>query len=338
MNISSLVEELVTTGLNVRTDVPLGLLTTYGVGGLGACVVKLECREDAFAIANVLSRYPDVPIVVMGRGSNLLVSDTGFHGVVVQMSVTAEDNQVEVIDGLLHANGAMLMPVLARRSVNAGRGGLEWCVGIPGTVGGAVRMNAGGHGADMTSAVVDATVLSLRNGQVGSVTADQLGFYFRGSALSPHHVVLSVRLRTVAQESTVGTSEINSVVGWRREHQPGGRNAGSVFVNPGTGTESAGSLIDAAHLRGYSVGSAQVSEKHANFIQASDGALASDIVQVMAHVQDTVEKVHGVRLYSEVCLVGFPAEIMNRFSNPLHSSIEMSAAQQEIRKILGEES
>ena len=270
MNISSLVEELVTTGLNVRTDVPLGLLTTYGVGGLGACVVKLECREDAFAIANVLSRYPDVPIVVMGRGSNLLVSDTGFHGVVVQMSVTAEDNQVEVIDGLLHANGAMLMPVLARRSVNAGRGGLEWCVGIPGTVGGAVRMNAGGHGADMTSAVVDATVLSLRNGQVGSVTADQLGFYFRGSALSPHHVVLSVRLRTVAQESTVGTSEINSVVGWRREHQPGGRNAGSVFVNPGTGTESAGSLIDAAHLRGYSVGSAQVSEKHANFIQASD--------------------------------------------------------------------
>jgi UDP-N-acetylmuramate dehydrogenase len=300
--------------------------------------VKLQCREDALAIASVLSQYPEVPIVVMGRGSNLLVSDTGFDGVIVQMAISPEENQVEVIDDVLHANGAMLMPVLARRSVNAGRGGLEWCVGIPGTVGGAVRMNAGGHGADMTSSVVDATVLSLRSGQVGSVTADQLGFYFRGSALSSHHIVLSVRLRTVAQESTVGTSEINSVVGWRREHQPGGRNAGSVFVNPGTGPDSAGSLIDAAHLRGYSVGSAQVSEKHANFIQASDGALASDIAEVMTHVQATVEEFHGVRLYSEVCLVGFSSEIMNCFSNPLHSSIEMLAAQHEVRKILGEES
>jgi UDP-N-acetylmuramate dehydrogenase len=127
-------------------------------------------------------------------------------------------------------------------------------------------------------------------------------------------------------------------VGWRREHQPGGRNAGSVFVNPGTGPDSAGSLIDAAHLRGYSVGSAQVSEKHANFIQASDGALASDIAEVMTHVQATVEEFHGVRLYSEVCLVGFSSEIMNCFSNPLHSSIEMLAAQHEVRKILGEES
>jgi len=338
VKISSVVNELLAAGLNVRTDVPLGPFTTYGVGGPGACVVKLGSREDALAIASVLSQYPDVPIVVMGRGSNLLVSDSGFDGVIVQMSVSAEDNQVEVTDGVLQANGAMLLPVLARRSVSVGRGGLEWCVGVPGTVGGAVRMNAGGHGADMSSAVVDAMVLSLRSGHIGCITADQLGFYFRGSALSPHHIVLSVRLNTVAQESMLGTSEINTVVGWRREHQPGGRNAGSVFVNPGTGADSAGSLIDSAHLRGYSVGAVQVSEKHANFIQASDGALASDIVEVMAHVQGTVKEVHGVRLYSEVCLVGFSSEIMNRFSNPLHSSIEMLAAQQEVRMILGEES
>jgi UDP-N-acetylmuramate dehydrogenase len=338
VKVADIVDELVSIGLNARSNVPLGPLTTYGVGGLGACVVKLQCREDAFAIANVLSQYPNVPIVVMGRGSNLLVSDTGFDGVIVQMAISPEENQVEVVDGVVHANGAMLMPVLARRSVSADRGGLEWCVGIPGTVGGAVRMNAGGHGADMTSSVVDATVLSLRSGQAQSVTAEQLGFYFRGSALSSHHIVLSVRLRTVAQESLLGTSEINSVVSWRREHQPGGRNAGSVFVNPGSGPESAGSLVDAAHLRGYAVGSAHVSEKHANFIQASDAASASDIVDVMTHVQATVEEVHGVRLYSEVCLVGFSSEIMNRFSNPLHSSSEMLAAQHEVRKILGEES
>ena len=206
MKVSGIFDELVGIGLNAHSNVPLGPLTTYGVGGLGACVVKLQCREDAFAIANVLSQYPNVPIVVMGRGSNLLVSDTGFDGVIVQMAISPEENQVEVVDGVVHANGAMLMPVLARRSVNAGRGGLEWCVGIPGTVGGAVRMNAGGHGADMTSSVVDATVLSLRSGQAQSVTAEQLGFYFRGSALSSHHIVLSVRLRTVAQESSGNVS------------------------------------------------------------------------------------------------------------------------------------
>lgn len=190
MKVADIVDELVSIGLNARSNVPLGPLTTYGVGGLGACVVKLQCREDAFAIANVLSQYPNVPIVVMGRGSNLLVSDTGFDGVIVQMAISPEENQVEVVDGVVNANGAMLMPVLARRSVSADRGGLEWCVGIPGTVGGAVRMNAGGHGADMTSSVVDATVLSLRSGQAQSVTAEQLGFYFRGSALSSHHIVL----------------------------------------------------------------------------------------------------------------------------------------------------
>lgn len=335
---ADIVDELVSIGLNARSNVPLGPLTTYGVGGSGACVVRLQCREDAFAISNVLSQYRNVPIVVMGRGSNLLVSDTGFDGVIVLMGTSPEENQVEVVDDVLHANGATLMPVLARRSVSAGRGGLEWCVGIPGTVGGAVRMNAGGHGADMTSSVIDATVLSLRSGQAESITANQLGFYFRGSALSSHHIVLSVRLRTVAQESILGTSVINSVVSWRRERQPGGRNAGSVFVNPGSGRGSAGSLIDAAHLRGYAVGFAHVSEKHANFIQASDDTLASDIVDVMTHVQSTVEEIHGVRLHSEVCLVGFSSEIMNRFSNPLHSSFEMLAAQREVRKILGEES
>jgi UDP-N-acetylmuramate dehydrogenase len=336
MTIGALIAEMASAGLDVHSDRPLAPLTTYGVGGNGACVVKVSSSDQVIAVSEVLRRHPGVETLVMGRGSNLLIADKGFDGVVVVMMPSSTENAVAVDGDIVEAGGAMLMPVLARRSVGAGRGGLEWCVGIPGTVGGAVRMNAGGHGADMATSVVDATVLSLRSGQIVRVSAEQLGFYFRGSALSNNHVVLSVRMRTSSQEAATGTAEINAVVSWRREHQPGGRNAGSVFVNPGAGDESAGALIDSAGLRGFTIGSVSVSEKHANFIQAAEGSSAADIAAVMAHVQSTVEQVHGIRIYSEVCLVGFSPDLMTRFTHPSHSSALHVAAKEHLQTLLGE--
>ena len=336
MTIGALIAEMASAGLDVHSDRPLAPLTTYGVGGNGACVVKVSSSDQVIAVSEVLRRHPGTETLVMGRGSNLLIADKGFDGVVVVMVPSSTENAVAVDGDIVEAGGAMLMPVLARRSVGAGRGGLEWCVGIPGTVGGAVRMNAGGHGADMATSVVDATVLSLRSGQIVRVSAEQLGFYFRGSALSNNHVVLSVRMRTSSQEAATGTAEINAVVSWRREHQPGGRNAGSVFVNPGAGDESAGALIDSAGLRGFTIGSVSVSEKHANFIQAAEGSTAADIAAVMAHVQSTVEQVHGIRIYSEVCLVGFSPDLMTRFTHPSHSSALHVAAKEHLQTLLGE--
>ena len=336
MTTGELVAEMASVGLDVHSDRPLAPLTTYGVGGNGACVVKVTSSEQVIAVSEVIRRHPGVETLVVGRGSNLLIADKGFDGVVVVMSPSSTENAVVVDGDIVEAGGAMLMPVLARRSVGAGRGGLEWCVGIPGTVGGAVRMNAGGHGADMASSVVEATVLSLRSGQIRQVSAEQLGFYFRGSALSNNHVVLSVRMRTSTQEAAAGTAEINAVVSWRREHQPGGRNAGSVFVNPGSGEESAGALIDSAGLRGFTIGSVSVSEKHANFIQAVEGSTAADIAAVMAHVQSTVEQVHGIRIYSEVCLVGFSPDLMTRFTHPSHSAALHVAAKEHLQTFLGE--
>ena len=336
MTTGELVAEMASVGLDVHSDRPLAPLTTYGVGGNGACVVKVSSSEQVVAVSEVIRRHPGVETLVVGRGSNLLIADKGFDGVVVVMSPSSTENAVVVDGDIVEAGGAMLMPVLARRSVGAGRGGLEWCVGIPGTVGGAVRMNAGGHGADMASSVVEATVLSLRSGQIRQVSAEQLGFYFRGSALSNNHVVLSVRMRTSTQEAAAGTAEINAVVSRRREHQPGGRNAGSVFVNPGSGEESAGALIDSAGLRGFTIGSVSVSEKHANFIQAVEGSTAADIAAVMAHVQSTVEQVHGIRIYSEVCLVGFSPDLMTRFTHPSHSAALHVAAKEHLQTFLGE--
>ena len=336
MTIGALIAEMASAGLDVHSDRPLAPLTTYGVGGNGACVVKVSSSDQVIAVSEVLRRHPGVETLVMGRGSNLLIADKGFDGVVVVMVPSSTENAVAVDGDIVEAGGAMLMPVLARRSVGAGRGGLEWCVGIPGTVGGAVRMNAGGHGADMATSVVDATVLSLRSGQIVRVSAEQLGFYFRGSALSNNHVVRSVRMKSSSQEAATGTAEINAVVSWRREHQPGGRNAGSVFVNPGAGDESAGAFIDSAGLRGFTIGSVSVSEKHANFIQAAEGSSAADIAAVMAHVQSTVEQVHGIRIYSEVCLVGFSPDLMTRFTHPSHSSALHVAAKEHLQTLLGE--
>lgn len=336
MTFGALIAEMAAAGLDVHGDRPLAPLTTYGVGGNGACVVKVSSVDQVVAVSEILRLHAGVEILVMGRGSNVLIADKGFDGVVIVMAPSSTENAVTVDGDIVEAGGAMLMPVLARRSVGAGRAGLEWCVGIPGTVGGAIRMNAGGHGADMATSVVDATVLSLRSGQIKRVSAEQLGFYFRGSALSGSHVVLSVRMNTSAQDSAVGTSEINAIVGWRRENQPGGRNAGSVFVNPGAGEESAGALIDSAGLRGFTIGSASVSEKHANFIQAGEGSTAADIAAVMSHVQSTVEEVHGIRLYSEVCLVGFSADLMTRFSHPSHTSAPHAAAKEQLQSLLGE--
>lgn len=330
------VEQCVDAGLQVDTNVAMAQRTTYGVGGSAAVVVVVHSESDALALSNAVAQCRVENIVVVGRGSNVLVSDEGFDGVVVLLGAVSPDSAVSVEGDVVQAGGSVLMPVLARRSVGAGRGGLEWCVGIPGTVGGAVRMNAGGHGAEMIDNLINARVVSLKSGKVCDVANADLGMHFRGSALSQHHVVLSARFQTSNIAPEEGTATINSVVAWRREHQPGGRNAGSVFVNPAQGEGSAGALIDAAALRGYSRGGASVSEKHANFIQASDNATAADVVTVMSDVQQKVFEVHGIMLRSEVVLVGFDERIAEQFSDPRHSALEQNDARAHLSKLLGD--
>jgi UDP-N-acetylmuramate dehydrogenase len=321
----------------MHLDQPLALLTTYGVGGRASAVVTLRSSDEVLRFANVMSTCADVPIVVIGRGSNTLVSDSGFDGVAVVIATGDESRAINVTGDLVTASGAMLLPVLARRSAQAGRGGLEWCVGVPGTVGGAVRMNAGGHGAEIVDSVVSVSLVSLRSGVHRDIDAHSLGLRFRGSALGAHHVVVSATFRTVEADPTAGIAMIDDIVSWRREHQPGGRNAGSVFVNPSPGEGSAGALIDSLGLRGFTVGGANVSEKHANFIQASDGATASDIIAVMCHVQDVVAEKCGVVLRSEVRLVGFDNDVASRFGAGHRTDEANEASSLELGRLMGDQ-
>ena len=331
-----LVNELSATGASVEADKPMALLTTYAVGGNADVAITVRTESEIADVARVLSSHHVDNVVVLGRGSNTLFADEGFRGVVVIVGSSEESRTISLVDDGVRASASMLMPVLARRTVQQGLGGLEWCVGIPGTVGGAVRMNAGGHGSDIADSLMSADVVSLRSGRKETIDARLLGLHFRGSALSPHHVVTSATFRVHSISADDGAKTLDEIVSWRRAHQPGGRNAGSVFVNPAPGEGSAGSLIDKCGLRGFSVGGAQISDKHANFIQASDGATARDVIAVMAYVQDVVAETHGVLLRSEVRLVGFDITVASRFSDVLHDSGDNMTARQRLQFALGE--
>jgi UDP-N-acetylmuramate dehydrogenase len=206
------------------------------------------------------------------------------------------------------AGGGVLLPVLARRTAAAGLTGLEWMVGIPGSVGGAVRMNAGGHGSDMATVLAGVHIVDLASGEDYEVAPAHLGLRFRGSDLGDRHVVVAARFELAPGDRARSEAEIAEIVRWRREHQPGGQNCGSVFINPIPFELSAGQVIDELGLRGLRVGTAQVSEKHANFIQADEDGRAADVRAVMEAVRATVLERRGIALRSEVRLVGFDDE------------------------------
>ena len=240
---------------------------------------------------------------MIGRGSNLLVADSGFNGIAVTFGEVATEIGIAGLDVV--AGGFALLPVLARRSAAVGLTGLEWAVGVPGSVGGGVRMNAGGHGSDTAASLVDVEIFDLRLGQRCRKGADALGLRFRGSDLADHEVVLNATFRLAPGDVASSEREITEIVRWRREHQPGGQNAGSVFVNPFPGALAAGQVIDELGLRGARIGTAFVSDKHANFIQASEGGSSADVHALIEMITERVWSERGIRLRSEIRLVGF---------------------------------
>ncbi len=302
----------------LRTDQPLAPYTTYRVGGPARLWVVAHSLDDLTALARVTSasagayREP-LPVVVIGRGSNLLVADSGFAGLAIMLgpALRAFDLtpprdvglEADSAERCVTAGGSALLPVLARSCAAAGLRGFEWAVGVPGTVGGAVRMNAGCHGSDMAAVLAEATVVDLRSGGIAHLPASALQLGYRTSRVESYQVVASARIRLTNGDSAAACSELAQVIRWRRAHQPGGRNCGSVFANPPG--DSAGRLIEATGAKGLRLGTARVSDKHANFIQVDDDGCASDILRLMAEIRRRVRDAHGISLVPETCLAGF---------------------------------
>ena len=284
----------------------IGEHTTYRVGGAAAVFVTVGGPDDLARVAEVLA-VTGWPVLVVGRGSNLLVADAGLPGLAVALDPEPDAyGWIEVDGTTVRAGGAVALPVLARQSVEAGLTGLEWAVGVPGSVGGGVRMNAGGHGSDMAATLRAAGIHDLRSGTGRSADLADLDYAYRHSAVTSDEIVTGAEFALASGDAGAGRDTIREIVRWRREHQPGGQNAGSVFTNPPG--DSAGRLIEAAGLKGRRLRTAMVSPKHANFIQADAGGSADDVLELMTLVQTEVEARTGVHLHPEVRLVGFPTE------------------------------
>jgi UDP-N-acetylmuramate dehydrogenase len=283
--------------------VPLAEYTTFRIGGPASLLAMPAGIEDLTGLLQAVvesgSRF-----LVLGKGSNVLVSDRGFDGVVAVLGdgmkrITRKGKDEVYVEGGCELNR------LVNWAIELGLGGLEDLAGIPGSVGGAVRMNAGAMGTDFGERVKRVAVMRLAEGEVSvkNIERKEMGFAYRHSALDDSDVVFGVRLQLHAKDSQALQSRRREVMAWRRENQPLRQlSAGSVFRNPPGA--SAAELIDRCGLKGTRVGEAMVSEKHANFIVNLGGASAKDVFSLMMRVKAEVKKVEGVELEEEIRLVG----------------------------------
>ena len=288
-------------GNRLEQHAEFGKKTTYRVGGTVRALLTLSSMQDLSELGNEITTV-GMPIFMLGNGSNLLVAD-GEHevlGIVLQGDFESYTVTQDAEGVLVTAGAGIDLPVLARRLSAEGIVGFEWAVGVPGTIGGACVMNAGGHGSDMSASVESVTTWSA--GTLRQWSLNDLVFGYRSSALGSSDIVLSASLRLSKGDVEESKKKLSEIVTWRRENQPGGQNAGSVFANPEN--DHAGRLIEAAGLKGVRKGSAVVSQKHANFIIVDSDGSANDVYELMKFIQERVVESSGVLLHSEHHFLG----------------------------------
>jgi UDP-N-acetylmuramate dehydrogenase len=287
-------------GVTPRRNAPLAPLTSFRIGGPAALFVEPDREQDLRGIAAAVAAS-GVPVVVVGKGSNILVSDAGYDGIVVRLG---SGYRWAARDGdLIHAGGAMPLPALAGVALRHGLSGLAFGVAIPASVGGAVRMNAGAHGGQVGDVVEQVDVFVIGTARTEAMPASQVGFAYRHTDLPADAVVIGARLRLQPGDAADIRAEMDEAREWRRATQPlAEANCGSVFTNP-PGAHAA-ALVDEAGLKGSRIGGAHVSTKHANFIIADPGAKATDVRALIRMIRERVSASTGIELIPEVRLVG----------------------------------
>jgi UDP-N-acetylmuramate dehydrogenase len=293
----------------VAEDHPLASLTTYRLGGPAELFVEPAGMEDLEVMGRALSEAggsaTNVPILCLGRGSNLVVSDHGVPGIVVRIGAAFSwiEPWAAGGPGVLSVGAATPLPQVANFAARRGLEGAEWLIAIPGSAGGAVRMNAGAHGGQLSDVLGAARVFDLHSRRLEERTPASLGLSYRRSNLADHEVVVEASLGLVPGDPEIVKARMERYRRHRAETQPGAlQNAGSVFKNPDG--DSAGRLVEAAGLKGFRVGGARVSELHANFFIAGEGATAQDVYDLVHAVRARVADQLGVTLEPEIRFVG----------------------------------
>jgi UDP-N-acetylmuramate dehydrogenase len=291
--------------VELDADYPLARLTTVRTGGAAERFARAGTREDLLELLE-LARRERQPLAVIGSGSNVLVADEGVRGLVIRLE--RELARIEPRAGGLECGAGARMPAAAARAAALGLAGIEFAVNIPGTVGGAVRMNANAYGGALAT-VLDWVEIATAEG-LARRAPEQLGFAYRSSALRPDEVVTAVRFALAASTPEAVRATIASMRERRHAAQPKGiKTFGSTFKNPPAAT--AGELLAAAGAGGLRVGGARLSPKHANFVENVGDASTADIVALMTLARERVLEHSGIALEREVQALGpvaFPWE------------------------------
>ncbi len=289
---------------NVLTAEPMKKHTTFRIGGPAKYyVTPMDCEQIKNII--LLCQKEQMPYFILGNGSNLLVSDAGYDGVVIQ--IYKNMNQIQVNGETITAQAGILLSQVAKKALENSLTGFEFASGIPGTLGGAVVMNAGAYGGEMKDVLVSATVLTLE-GEIKKLSLEELKLGYRTSIVKEeNYVVLEAELKLTAGDKAVIQKRMDELKVQRVEKQPlEFPSAGSTFKRP-VGY-FAGKLIQDAGLRGYQVGGAQVAEKHCGFVINRGNATAADVLQLIRDVQSIVFEKDQVHLETEIKFLGEFAE------------------------------
>lgn len=291
------------SGLKVRVGEPLARYTSIKVGGPADYFLEAEHRAVLIQALQLLDRY-GIPFCMLGKGSNVLVSDLGVRGAVLRLGWEFKQIDWRETNGevLVTVGAAYAVTQLVREAVRKGYSGLEFAEGIPGSVGGALVMNAGAYGSEMEKVVVRVEGVSQKGEPVHFDRAEMV-FSYRDSHLPPGTIVTQARMRLLKGEEEEAGRRLRELVARRKASQPSGNpNSGSMFRNPAG--DFAGRLIEAARLKGKRVGRAEISERHANFIINLGGATAEEIRSLMEIARSEVKKKFAIKLEPEIRFLG----------------------------------
>ena len=287
-------------GSRLRFAEPLAKHTYFGIGGEATAYIEISTLSELAALARFHKQW-DVPIAVIGRGSNLLVSDTGFKGIGVRL--IGELAKLEVDGDVVSVGAGLSLPRLSKTMSRRGLSGVEFALGIPGSVGGALIMNAGAWGSSFEDVVRNVTVMT-DTGDLVELTHAEADFGYRHSGLDAYFCVTGATLALEPGDVDTITERMQAFYKQKVATQPfAEENAGCMFKNPPG--DSAGRLIDISGLKGYRIGGAEVSTVHGNFILNIDNATAADVLNLVAYIQQQVREKTGISLQTEVKRLGF---------------------------------
>lgn len=307
--------------IEIQENIPLAPFTTFRIGGPARFFCEVKNEKDVLE-ALKFAQEKKLPVFVLGGGSNILVSDNGFSGLVIKLRL----NNCCLNDLELECGAGVLLSTVVREARNNSLSGIEWAAGIPGEFGGAVRGNAGAYGGEMKDSLIDVKAVEISTGKVKVFENKDCGFVYRGSLFKENKdlIIISARLKFEKGKPEEIEKEMEEVIGKRRDKLPQEFSAGSFFQNPtvenpeivarferDSGAASrgkrvpAGWVIDELNLRGKKMGGVMVSEKHANFVVNLGQGKAQDVIMLTSFIKQQARVKLGIQLHEEVQYVGF---------------------------------